>query len=56
MLISVIHTGSSGNCYTIEHEGQILLLDVGIDIKDIKVGIDFRVGDIAGCLITHKHL
>ena len=39
-------TGSKGNCYALkDNEGHILLLDCGISIKEIKVGIDFaRVG------------
>lgn len=57
MLISVLHTGSLGNCYTLENsKGELLLLDAGIGIKEIKQGIDFRIGDVAGCVITHKHL
>lgn len=55
MKIKTIATGSSGNCYCIEHENQILLLDAGISIKDIKIGIDFRIADIVGCLISHCH-
>ena len=56
MLIKTIHTGSSGNCYFIDYNNEILLLDAGIDIKEIKRGINYRVGDIAGCIVTHKHL
>ena len=49
-------TGSKGNCYTLtDKEGNILLLDVGIPIKEIKVGIDFQVSKIVGCLTTHGH-
>ena len=42
MKLKVINSGSSGNCYYIEHENQILLLDAGIPIMDIKKGIDFN--------------
>lgn len=55
MKIKTIATGSSGNCYYIEHENQILLLDAGISIKDIKIGIDFKIADVVGCIITHEH-
>ena len=56
MLLRTIQSGSTGNCYALECNGKILLLDAGIKIADIKRSIDFRVGDIAGCVITHKHL
>lgn len=56
MLMKCIATGSTGNSYYVEHNGEILLLDAGVDIKTIKEGIDFRVADVIGCLVTHKHL
>lgn len=57
MKLKCLGTGSSGNSYAlIDKDGKILLLDCGIPIKDIKAGIDFRVSDIVGCLITHGHM
>lgn len=55
MILKVGATGSSGNVYYIEHENSILLIDAGISIKEIKQFIDFRVGDIAGCIVSHFH-
>ena len=56
MKVKCIGSGSSGNCYAlIDNEGKILLLDCGLPIKEIKAGIDFRVSDLAGCLVTHGH-
>lgn len=57
MRLCCIGTGSSGNCYTLQdNSGKILLLDAGISIKDIKIGIDFNVSSIVGSVITHGHL
>lgn len=56
MLLRVGATGSSGNVYSIEYNGKILLLDAGKPIADIKRLIDYRVGDIEVALITHEHL
>ena len=56
MTLKCTQTGSSGNNYWIEHDGQILILDAGVKVSDLKKSIDFRVGDIAGALITHNHL
>lgn len=55
MLLSVIATGSTGNCYALHDGGKILLLDAGIPAPKIMRGIDHRAGDIVGCLITHEH-
>ena len=57
MLLGVNSTGSTGNSYYIKSDnGEILLLDAGIPIADIKRGINFEVGSVVGCLVTHKHL
>lgn len=57
MLLGVNATGSTGNSYFIKTDnGEILLLDAGIPIADIKCGINFEVGSVVGCIVTHKHL
>lgn len=57
MRLCCIATGSSGNCYALQdNSGKILLLDAGISIKDIKIGINFKVSNIVGSVITHGHL
>lgn len=55
MLLSVIATGSKGNCYALMHKSHILLLDAGVDAQKILRGIDHRLQDVVGCLITHEH-
>lgn len=56
LVLKTIATGSSGNSYALMNDKEILLLDLGVSEKVIKKAIDFRVSDIAGCLVTHKHL
>jgi glyoxylase-like metal-dependent hydrolase (beta-lactamase superfamily II) len=57
MLLGTNGTGSTGNSYYIKaNNGEILLLDAGLPIADIKKSIDYRVGDVVGCLVTHHHL
>ena len=56
MYVKCLGTGSSGNCYAlVDKVGNILLLDAGISLKEIKIGIDFQVSKIVGCLCTHAH-
>ena len=56
MTLKCLGTGSSGNCYSLtDKDGNILLLDAGINIKDIKIGIDFQIAKVKGALITHHH-
>lgn len=53
--IKAIASGSSGNCYRVSDGSTALLLDAGISIHRIQQGIDYRLGEIAGALISHEH-
>ena len=56
MILTCLASGSSGNCYVLkDSKGKMLLLDAGIPITKIKKGCDWKVSDIVGCVITHKH-
>lgn len=55
MDITVIASGSSGNAYRISDGDTALLLDAGTPLQRIKQALNFRVRDLAGCLITHAH-
>lgn len=57
MKLKCISTGSTGNCYTLTSDnGETLILDCGIPIKDIKKGLNWNVKGVVGVLCTHKHL
>lgn len=57
MKLKCIATGSSGNCYLLQADnGETLILDCGIPIKEIKKGLDWNIKGIVGVLCTHKHL
>lgn len=54
--VQVIASGSSGNCYRIKSGSSQLLLEAGIPIKKIKQAINWELGNIDGCLVTHEHM
>lgn len=54
--IKAIASGSSGNCYRVSDGSTALLLDAGISIYKIQQGLDFRLSEIAGALISHEHM
>lgn len=57
MKLKCIATGSSGNCYTLTaSNGETLILDAGIGIRDIKKGLNWNAKDVVGALCTHHHL
>lgn len=57
MRLHCIATGSTGNCYLLtSNNGETLILDCGIPIKEIKKGLNWNIKDVVGVLCTHKHL
>lgn len=57
MKLKCIATGSTGNCYALTSDsGEMLILDCGIPIREIKKGLDWNIKDVVGVLCTHKHL
>ena len=56
MLLRTIATGSSGNSYVlISNTGEILLLDLGVPEKTIKKRIDWKISNVVGTVISHRH-
>lgn len=53
--LKTIATGSSGNCYALMNDNEILLLDLGVSEKVIKKAIDFRISDVVGAVVSHGH-
>jgi len=55
MIIKTFGSNSHGNFYTIEDKGQVLLLEAGIHIKEIKKALNFDFSKIVGCIVSHEH-
>ena len=56
MKLKCIATGSTGNTYALISEiGEILLLDLGVSEKTIKKGIDWKISNVVGTVISHRH-
>lgn len=55
MKLKILASGSSGNCYLLENETELLILEAGIPFRRIQEGINFNVGKAVGCLVTHEH-
>lgn len=54
-MIKVIATGSTGNSYIIQAGEEILLLELGINFKNIKKELGFDLSKVVGALVTHEH-
>ncbi len=55
MKMVTLSSGSQGNCYLLETDTETLILDCGIPMKDIKIGLDFDLSKVAGVVVSHGH-
>lgn len=57
MKLKCLGSSSAGNCYLLtSNNGETIILDCGIPIKEIKKGLNWNIKDVVGVLCTHKHL
>lgn len=55
MKLKVLASGSSGNSYLLQSPTGTLIVECGITFKDILKGLDFNLGEVVGCLVSHSH-
>lgn len=55
MLLKCIATGSKGNSYALISDEEILLIEAGVPLMEVKKAIDFQISKIVGCLVSHEH-
>lgn len=55
MELKVVSTGSKGNCYLLEHNHHILVLDAGIRFNDMMPAIKYQLANVDAVLCTHEH-
>ena len=55
MFLKVCNSGSNGNGYILQNDNEILVIECGCSLMDIKKMIDFQVSKIVGCIVSHEH-
>jgi len=55
MKLKVVSSGSVGNSYIIYNDDEALILECGVRFKGIKEALNFQLGKVVGCLVTHSH-
>ncbi len=54
MKLTVLGSSSSGNCYLLESKKEVLILEAGVNLKEIKKAVK-EWPKIVGALVTHEH-
>ena len=55
MLLKTIASGSRGNYYALIGKDEILLIEAGVRLLEVKKNIYFQISTEVGCLISHEH-
>lgn len=54
--LTTIASGSSGNCYLLQNENEIIVIEAGVPFLEVKKLIDFEIDKIKCVLCSHAHL
>jgi len=55
MILRVLGSSSKGNCYLLIAMDQVLIIEAGVRLIEVKKALSFKTDNIAGCLISHLH-
>lgn len=55
MKLKCLGSGSSGNCYMLENDSEVLVIEAGIPFMEVKKALDFNIGKIVGVVASHSH-
>lgn len=55
MVLKCLGSGSSGNCYLLENQDEVLIIEAGIPFADVKKALRWNLKKVSGCLISHEH-
>jgi hypothetical protein len=55
MELKVINSNSTANSYALDAGDEILLLEAGVKMAEVKRCINYRLSDVVGVCISHAH-
>ena len=49
-------SSSTGNSYAlVSSSDEILLIEAGVKVAEVKRSIDYKIGNVVGCIASHRH-
>lgn len=55
MELTILGSGSSGNCYVIQNSGEAIIIEAGVRFADVKRVLGYDLRKVAACLVSHEH-
>lgn len=55
MKLTVLASSSSGNGYILHNDSEALIIEAGVNFKEVQKALDFNTSIVSGCLVTHEH-
>lgn len=55
MKLKVLGSSSRGNCYLLENNTEILIIEAGVNFDEVKKALNFKLNKVKGVIITHEH-
>ncbi len=53
--LTVVASGSRANCYLLNINDRIIIIEAGVTIACLKKALNFDFSKVAACLVTHEH-
>lgn len=55
MELNILGSNSLGNCYVLQNEKEALVVECGIDFRDVTKAVGYDIRKIACCVVSHEH-
>lgn len=55
MVLKVLGSTSKGNCYLLEASDEVLIIEAGVSLIDIKKTLHFQIHKAVGAIVSHLH-
>ena len=52
--LKVLCSSSEGNCYILESSNEKLIIELGMSWSEVLKGLNYKIDDVAGCLVSHR--
>jgi len=55
MILNVLSSSSSGNCYVLQDNSEALIIEAGVRLSKVKEILNFDIRKVSGVITTHSH-